>query len=52
MVMPTVFRDGFLFGPATVYGIIERHKVTITLDSEGGKGTLFRITLLAGRVDI
>jgi signal transduction histidine kinase len=49
--MHTVFRHGLEFGLATVYGTIDRHKGPITLDSEVGKGTLFRITLLAGRVD-
>jgi len=37
--------NGLGLGLATVYGIIDRHKGTITVDSEVGKGTLFTIIL-------
>jgi signal transduction histidine kinase len=42
---------GLGLGLATVYGIIDRHKGAITVDSEVGKGTLFRITLPACSAD-
>jgi two-component system NtrC family sensor kinase len=35
-------------GLSTVYGIIDRHKGTITVESEVGKGTVFKITLPVG----
>lgn len=38
---------GLGLGLSTVYGIIDRHKGTITVDSEVGKGTVFRISLPA-----
>ena len=41
--------NGLGLGLATVYGIIDRHKGTITVDSELGKGTVFTITLPVGR---
>jgi signal transduction histidine kinase len=34
---------------STVYGIIDRHKGSITLDSEVGKGTVFSIKLPMGK---
>jgi two-component system NtrC family sensor kinase len=37
--------NGLGLGLATVYGIIDRHKGTITVDSEVGKGTIFTIIL-------
>lgn len=38
---------GVGLGLSTVYGIIERHKGKITLESEPGKGTVFKIRLPA-----
>ena len=40
--------NGLGLGLATVYGIIDMHKGTITVDSEVGKGTVFTITLPVG----
>jgi len=40
---------GLGLGLSTVYGIIDRHKGTITVESELGKGTVFTITLPAGK---
>jgi len=40
--------NGLGLGLATVYGIIDRHKGTITVESEVGKGTVFTIILPAG----
>lgn len=36
---------GLGLGLSTVYGIIDRHKGTNTVDSEVGKGTVFTIRL-------
>jgi len=41
--------NGLGLGLATLYGIIDRHKGTITVDSELGKGTVFTIKLPVGR---
>lgn len=41
--------SGLGLGLSTVYGIIDRHKGTITVESEVGKGTVFRITLPVGK---
>jgi len=40
---------GLGLGLSTVYGIIDRHKGTITVESELGKSTVFTITLPAGK---
>ena len=37
--------SGLGLGLSTVYGIIDRHKGTITVESEVGKGTVFSIKL-------
>jgi signal transduction histidine kinase len=39
--------EGLGLGLSMVYGIIDRHKGTITVDSEVGKGTVFTISLPA-----
>ena len=36
---------GMGLGLAVCYGIIQRHQGTVTIDSEMGRGTIFRITL-------
>jgi signal transduction histidine kinase len=41
--------SGLGLGLSTVYGIIDRHKGTITVDSEAGKGTVFNIKLPIGK---
>jgi signal transduction histidine kinase len=41
--------SGLGLGLSTVYGIIDRHKGAISVDSEVGKGTVFRITLPVGK---
>jgi PAS domain S-box-containing protein len=41
--------SGLGLGLSTVYGIIDRHKGTITVDSEVGKGTIFMIRLPLGK---
>ncbi len=41
--------NGLGLGLATVFGIIDRHKGTITVDSKLGKGTVFTITLPVGK---
>ena len=41
--------NGLGLGLPTVYGIIDRHKGTITVDSELGKGTVFTIRLPLGK---
>jgi PAS domain S-box-containing protein len=41
--------NGLGLGLSTVYGIIDRHKGTITVDSELGKGTVFMIKLPVGK---
>jgi len=41
--------SGLGLGLSTVYGIIDRHKGTITVDSELGKGTVFMIKLPVGK---
>lgn len=41
--------NGLGLGLSTVYGIIDRHKGTITVDSEVGKGTVFSIKLPVGK---
>ncbi len=40
---------GLGLGLSTVFGIIDRHKGTITVDSEWGKGTIFYIKLPVGK---
>ncbi|MBW1771577.1 MAG: response regulator [Deltaproteobacteria bacterium] len=40
--------EGLGLGLSTVYGIIDRHKGTISVESELGKGTTFTIKLPAG----
>lgn len=41
--------SGLGLGLSTVYGIIDRHRGTITVDSELGKGTVFTIKLPVGK---
>jgi PAS domain S-box-containing protein len=41
--------NGLGLGLATVYGIIDRHKGTIGVDSELGRGTIFTIRLPLGK---
>ena len=41
--------EGLGLGLSTVYGIIDRHKGTISVDSELGKGTVFTIKLPVGK---
>jgi signal transduction histidine kinase len=40
---------GLGLGLSTVYGIIDRHKGTISVNSELGKGTVFFIKLPVGK---
>jgi PAS domain S-box-containing protein len=42
---------GLGLGLSMVYGIIDRHKGTITVDSELGKGTVFTISLPAEKME-
>jgi len=37
--------DGLGLGLSTVYGIIDRHKGTISVDSQLGKGTVFTLKI-------
>jgi signal transduction histidine kinase len=41
--------SGLGLGLSTVYGIIDRHKGTITVDSAVGEGTVFKINLPVGK---
>jgi signal transduction histidine kinase len=41
--------NGLGLGLATVYGIIDKHKGMITVDSKVGKGTTFTIELPGGK---
>ena len=44
--------EGFGLGLSTVHGIIERHKGSINLETEEGKGTIFTIDLPAAKMGI